>query len=125
VLRRHLHRLPGANPFERFRARFESDLDWLLAEGLETFHLYSFATLRQFGACYELSASYLRWLQERTGQALEGPVGAFTGIATGAKALQFQLARAVARRKPLDLSALDGMAAVWRSALGTLKDVFL
>jgi hypothetical protein len=63
VLRRHLHRLPGANPFERFRARFESDLDWLLAEGLETFHLYSFATLRQFGACYELSASYLRWLQ--------------------------------------------------------------
>jgi hypothetical protein len=125
LLRRHLHRLPEGNPFERFRTRFEYDLDGLLAEGLETFHLYSFATLRQFGACYELAATYLRWLQERTGKSLEAPAAAFTGIATGAKAVQFQLARAVARRKPLDLSGLDAMAGSWRSGLEALKHHFL
>src|SRR5262249_34515784 len=125
LLRRHLRRGPEPNPFERFRARFEADLGWLVAEGLESFHLYSFAMLRQLGACYELSATYLRWLQDGTGKPLDGPITAFTGIATGAKTLQFQLARAIGRRKPLELSALDNMAVVWQSALATLKDLFL
>ena len=125
LLRRQLQRLPEANPFERFAARFESDLRWLVTEGLETFHLYSFSTLRQFGACCELSATYLHWLQDRTGTPLEGPIAAFAGIATGAKTLQFQLARAIARKKPLDLSAIDNMALAWRTALDTLKTLFL
>jgi hypothetical protein len=125
LLRRHLHRLPDVNPFEAFKARFESDLGWLLSEGLEAFHLYSFATLRQFGACYELAASYLQWLQDRTGKRLEGPIAGLTRITTGAKALQFQLARAITRKRPLDLSAIDVLAGDWRSALDTLKAVFL
>jgi hypothetical protein len=125
LLRLHLQRLPETNPFEQFRSRFESDLSWLVFEGLETFHLYSFSTLRQLGACHELSASYLQWLQDRTGKPLEGPILACTRIATGAKTLQFHLARAVARKKPLDLSALDNMAGWWQSAQATLKDLFL
>jgi hypothetical protein len=125
ALRRQLRQLPEANPFEKFRARLESDLRWLADEGLGTFHAYSFATLRQFGACYELAATYLQWLQERTGMELAGPAETFLSLATGAKTLQFHLARSMARKKPLDLSALDGMAAGWRSALATLKDTFL
>jgi hypothetical protein len=125
LLRRHLRRLPEANPFEQFKARFEADLAWLAGEGLETFHLYSFATLRQFGACYELAATYLQWLQERTGKPLAGQVAAFTNLSTGAKTLQFQLARAVARKKPLDLTALGDMGNAWQSALGSLKETFL
>ncbi len=121
LLRQHLRRLPASNPFERFRARFEADLGWLAGEGLETFHLYSFATLRQLGACYELASSYLGWLAERTGRPLEGPTAALRGIAAGAKALQFHLARAVARKKALDLSALEVMAAGWQSAVDTLR----
>ena len=35
------------------------------------------------------------------------PIAAFTSLSTGAKTLQFQLARAMARKKPLDLSPLD------------------
>ncbi len=125
LLRRQLRRLPDANPFERFKTRFATDLDWLVSAGLETFHLYSFATLRQFGACYELAATYLDWLRERTGKPLDGPAAALMQMATGAKALQFQLARAIGRRKPLDLSALDSMAHGWRSALEGLKALFL
>jgi hypothetical protein len=125
LLRTQLRRLPEANPFEGFKARFEADLPWLAAEGLDTFHRYSFATLRQFGACYELAATYLQWLQERSGNPLEVPRAAFTRLSTDAKTLQFQLARAVARKKSLDLSAVDGMATCWRSALAELKETFL
>jgi hypothetical protein len=125
LLRRHLQRLPEANPFEQFRARFASDLDRLLAEGMDTFHQYSFATLRQFGACYELAATYLVWLKERTGKPLDEAIAAFTRMATGAKALQFQLARAIGRRKPLDLSGLDAMGEAWRLGLQGVKDVIL
>ncbi len=123
ILRRHLQRLPETNPFEHFRTRFTAELDWLLGEELETFHLYSFATLRQFGACYELSATYLRWLKDHTGKPLDGPIAEFTRIATGAQTLQFQLARAIGRRKPLDLSALDALAESWRSGRQGVKDV--
>jgi hypothetical protein len=125
LLRRHLRRLPVANPFVKFKTRFEADLGWLADTGLETFHQYSFATLRQFGACFELAATYLDWLQLAVSKRLDTSVAAFNGLATGAKALQFQLARAVARKKSLDLSPLDGMAAAWESALRPLQDLFL
>ncbi len=125
ILRRQLRRLPPANPFEKFKERFQADLDSLMGAGLETFHLYSFATLRQFGACYELAATYLNWLRERTHKPLDGPVAAFTALATGAKTLQFQLARAIGRKKPLDLSPLDGMAASWRSGVESVKELVL
>ena len=49
----------------RFRKRLEQDLDWLRTEGLETFHQYAFATVRQFGAASELSGSLCGWLAER------------------------------------------------------------
>ena len=51
------------NPFERFKPRFAGRPRLVgRTEPLDTFHKYSFATLRQFGACYELAATYLRWL---------------------------------------------------------------
>jgi hypothetical protein len=63
LLRRQLQRLPDVNPFEKFRVRFEADMQWLINEPIATFHQYSFATLRQFGSCYELAGTYLKWLQ--------------------------------------------------------------
>jgi Domain of unknown function (DUF1839) len=125
LLRGHLRRLPEANPFVTFKERFEADLDWLAREGLDTFHLYSFATLRQFGACYELATTYLQWLQERARKPLEGPIADLLELATRAKTLQFHLARAMARKKALDLSALDDAAGRWRSAMGALQEMFL
>ena len=124
ILRQQLGRLPEANPFTQFKARFEADLEWLATEGLETFHQYSFATLRQFGAAYELAATYLHWLQERTRKTLTEPIEAFTSLATGAKTLQFHLARAIARQKPLDLSTLDRLASRWHSAMENVQATF-
>ncbi len=125
LLRRQLHRLPEASPFEAFKVRFAADLPWLTDAGLELFHQYSFATLRQFGACYELAATYLDWLRQRTRKPLDELIAAFADLASGAKTLQFQLARAISRKKPLDLSALDTMAGRWRFAQEELRQLFL
>ena len=93
----------------------------MLQESLETFHLYSFATLRQYGACYELSATYLQWLASQGEEGLEEPIRALLEISEGAKAFQFQLARSMARRKPLDLSPLDAQGERWERAISALK----
>jgi hypothetical protein len=124
LFRKHLHRLPQDNPFDRFKAKLQVDLQWLANETIETFHQYSFATLRQFGACYELSATYLHWLQQHNVRELEEPIAAFSELTTGAKTLQFQLARTMTRKKPLDVSILDSMAARWTSGITLLQARF-
>ena len=117
-LGRHLELLPRANPFVAFKERFEEDLSWLMEEPIETFHTYSFATLRQYGACFELVETYLRWLAAGGESGLEGAIEAFTNISATAKAFQFQLARAMARRRALPLDPLDRMAELWASGTG-------
>lgn len=121
LLSHHLKRVPCENPFVRFRARLAEDLPRLLGDQMGAFHQYSFATLRQCGACYELSATYLRWLVTQGEHGLDDQIGAFQGLADTAKTLQFQLARAVARRRALDLSPLDEMAASWGQATAALQ----
>ena len=121
LLRRQIGLLPEGNPFQKFKLRFEQDWDWLSSAPLDVFHQYSFATLRQFGACFELSATYLAWLRERTAEELGGPLRALAEISSGAKALQFQLARAMARKKGIDLSAIDAMAEQWQAAMTQLR----
>ena len=124
ILRAHLARTPRDNPFPRFKARFERDLPWLMEQDIGRFHAYSFATLRQYGACFELASTYVRWLGEHGISGLGGPAGALQRIAEDAKAIQFQLARSMARRKPLDTSPLDTMATQWDAALGELRARF-
>lgn len=121
LLREQLAMLPVVNPFEKFKDRFTIDLDWLTTQSLDMFHRYSFATLRQFGACYELSATYLNWLQKDLQLYLHEAIGLFTTLATDAKTLQFELARAMMRKKRLDLSAIDRMAEQWQSAMDSVK----
>ena len=121
LLRRHVARLPRANPFVRFKERFARDLGWLLGAPLDDFHAYSFATFRQYGACYELAATYLRWLAETGVGGLDAPIDALGEISRTTKAYQFQLARAMARRKPLSLDALDEMAAHWERGAAALR----
>jgi len=91
---------------------------------LEAFHTYSFATLRQYGACFELSETYLRWLEQHGVDGLATPIEAFSQISQTAKTFQFQLARAMTRRRPLDLAALDTMAEHWDNAMSQLKSHF-
>jgi Domain of unknown function (DUF1839) len=120
LLSNHLTLLPERNPFVRFTERFQTDLEWLMGESIETFHQYSFATLRQYGACYELVETYLRWLAAGGESGLEAPIEAFREISATAKAFQFQLARAMARRRELALEPLDRMAELWQLGMDPL-----
>ena len=120
-MKHQLARAPRDNPFTRFKARFGDDLEGLLAADIERFHKYSFATWRQFGACFELSETYLRWLGEQGVAGLEVPCNAFQQISQAAKAFQFQLARSMARKKPLDLTPLDAMGAQWEVGMTLLQ----
>lgn len=119
LLKKHLARIPSTNPFVRFKAQFEKDLAWLLNAEIDVFHTYSFANLRQYGACFELAETYLRWLTQRGVPSLARASEAFLQIAQMAKAFQFQLARSMARKRPLDLAPLDAMASAWQ--LGTTE----
>jgi len=124
ALRRELGRLPPTNPFIPFKTKFEADLSWLIGADIERFHAYSFATLRQYGSSYELGATYLRWLAERGVAGTEAPAEAFASISRDTKSLQFQLARAMARKRPVDLAPLDTMAARWDEATAALLRTF-
>lgn len=121
ILGRQLRRLPRSNPFESFKRRFAADLDFLMEQPIEYFHQYSFATLRQFGACYELAATYLKWLTAHEVAGLDEAIDGLTALSTGAKTLQFNLARAVARKKPLDVSVLDQLAERWTAVTNVLN----
>lgn len=125
LLRKHLALLPINNPFHRFRDGLEKDLEWLMSEDIDAFHQYSFATLRQFGACYELSATYLDWLSEQGESGLTDVRAEIKSISEAAKAYQFQLARAMSRKKPLDLASIDTMGDYWNSAMEKLISKYL
>lgn len=117
----HLARAPRENPFIRFKSRLSADLEELMAADMGHFHKYSFATLRQYGACFELAETYLAWLAARSIAGLEVPRAAFATISQTAKAFQFQLARSMSRKKPLDLAPLDAMAAQWDVGMTLLQ----
>ncbi len=125
LFRRHLAERPTENPFARFKKRFVEDVTALASEGLATYHIYAFATLRQCGANFELASLYLKWLDELLtergairGDALAGASACFDDISQTAKALILKGARAVTTKKASDFSGmLDGMEAKWAEAM--------
>lgn len=101
ILRRHLARRPIENPVAAFR---ESVRDHVVAaaERPNSFlHKYAFNTARQLGMNFELLASHLDWLDTMgAGWAkLQSSVESCKKLSSGAKAFQFQLARAVSRKR--------------------------
>jgi len=125
LLQKQLSLLPEKNPFDTFKVKFESDVKWLSKTDLEKFHQYSFATLRQFGACYELATNYLNWLSHQGETGLEEPTKQIKSISETAKVYQFQLARVISRGKALDLTPIDAMAKSWSYAMIQLKNKYL
>ena len=106
LLRKHLARRPAANPVASFSARFARDVELLRGEGLEAYHEYAFATVRQLGAAFELAACYLRWLAERGPRDLGPSIDAFEGISLTGKSLILKAARAVSASKSVDLGPM-------------------
>ena len=102
ILRKHLARRPEENPgrgVPRARPRAGGDRG---PSGRNAFlHKYAFNTARQLGMNFELLSSHLDWLQRMgLGWAkLHPAVESCKALSSGAKAFQFQLARAVARKR--------------------------
>lgn len=98
-------RAPG-NPVARFAAALPALLDRIGPDPARI-NAFCFNTTRQLGATFGLFAEHLAWLGENNDAAIR--------LASEAKTLQFQIARAARRNRP-DPSihaALTNMAALW------------
>jgi hypothetical protein len=119
-----LSRRPRTNPLERFGQHLSSSLEELRARGLDYYHAFAFATVRQCGSSFELAAHYLRWLDAEA-PSPSGYAAAATeleAISSSCKALILKGARAVNSKKPADFSELfDGMSKNWQSAMAALE----
>jgi hypothetical protein len=114
-LRQHYARRPKHNPVRTFAQTIGRQAEAVAKRAPDFFHAYAFNTLRQLGANFELCGSHLAWLFP-AGDA-ENAVAACKAISGGAKSLQFQLARAVARKR---FSALEEALAPLAGAYDTL-----
>lgn len=99
LLRHHLARRPARNPVRAFAEVFPGQVEAVAERPFGFFHLYAFNTLRQLGANFELFSSHLEWMAGKG----HGDLGALAQeakrISGTAKVVQFQLARAVMRKK--------------------------
>lgn len=123
LLRKHLSRRPAKNPVTRFGARFREELPDLQAKGLPHYHAWAFATVRQLGAAAELSAIYVRWLDQAlaSGENFSAASEDFDKISQSCKAFILKGARAVNSKKPFDAApTFDEMASAWDRAMETL-----
>lgn len=121
LLRSHLEQRPDGNPIRAYQQAFAEHAAALSQRPMEYFHLYAFNTLRQLGANFELLAAHLNWLAEQGEADLKPAIDAATELAGGAKILQFQLARAVAKKSfERFVDALTPLAAAYDVALLTL-----
>lgn len=120
---RHFARRPVDNPVRRFAEHWTSERVSQADKGLDHYHAWAFATLRQLGAAFELAAHGLRYLADRGEPYFEQPIADFERIAVGAKTLVLKGARSVSSGRPLSAdSLLDDMASAWDRAMEHLGD---
>ncbi|TCM79853.1 succinylarginine dihydrolase [Rhizobium sp. BK068] len=120
LLERHFGRRPVSNPIRAFAEVFPQQVEAVAERPFGFFHKYAFNTLRQFGANFELAGDHLAWL---SGNEFSSAIADARRISEIAKSVQFQLARAVTRKKydPLR-AALDPAADAWDSMMASLKE---
>ncbi|GAA1460022.1 DUF1839 family protein [Williamsia maris] len=118
----HLRRRPVGNPIDRLSDSVHAATAWLPNAGLETFHRWAFTTLRQCGSTAELASDLVVWLDRFGVNGAAAAREPLLEVASGAKTVQFAMARA-ARGRSVDPSAtLIAMASAWAGALDTVAD---
>ncbi len=121
MLKHHLRFRPITNPIRAYQQAFPTHAEMLSQRSMEFFHLYAFNTLRQVGANFEMLSSHLSWLASQGESNLEKGVNAASDIAVGAKTNQFQLARAVTRKKfDSFITSLDSLAIAYDAVFDVL-----
>jgi hypothetical protein len=124
LVRRYAGWRPARNPFTRFAARVDSQIDELRREGLPHYHAWAFASIRQAGAAFELAGANLRWLAERGYGSLRAAAPPFDAISQGCKALILKGARAVHTGKTPDLQPLvNSMAQGWDEGMAAVEQI--
>lgn len=121
-LERHLAHAPKDNPVRAFAGVIERQAGEISAREPAFFHKYAFNTLRQLGANFEMLGSHLDWLARHDQTGFEPAIDACRALSSSAKAFQFQLARATARKRLAGLGQLlDGLGTSHDAALGALR----
>ncbi|KVX68146.1 DUF1839 family protein [Burkholderia stagnalis] len=125
ALQRQLRRVPAVNPIAAFRRQLRIDARTLADAPLERFHAYSFNSVRQLGANFELFGHYARWLQA---SGCTGPFAdlraACERIANEAMVLEFRLARACSRGKEeRGDSSLEAIEAAYRDLVDCARRI--
>ena len=121
LLRKHLGKRPAENPITAFQRKIARQVEEVAARPPDFFHKYAFNTLRQVGANFELLASHIDWLGAAGEQGLGEAAAAARHLSAEAKIMQFQLARALARKRFEGLEAkLEPMKAAYEAAIGPL-----
>ncbi|ATQ66977.1 DUF1839 family protein [Methylosinus trichosporium] len=119
LLVEHFARRPAKNPLRAFSAELPALWETLLARPPCFFHSLAFNSFRQIGANFELLGSHLDWL--RPNGSLKAESDACKRLSSGAKALQFQAARASSRKRVLEAGpALDELARVYDALIDGL-----
>lgn len=122
LMRKQLQYLPTQNPVEKFALRFAHDLPMLQAKGLEHYHAWAFAGIRQWGAACELGAAWLTWMGDALPDTGQDAAQRFTQMSLDAKTLILKGARAVGSKKPFDpVTQLQSSAACWQHAMEALR----
>ncbi|MDQ6881723.1 MAG: DUF1839 family protein [Pseudomonadota bacterium] len=123
LVRRYVDWRPARNPFSRFAAHVDRQLDELRVGGLPGYHAWAFASIRQAGAAFELAAANLRWLASLGYGPLGAAAPSFDAISQAGKALILKGARAVHTGKALALAPLAaGMAQAWDEGMAAVED---
>ena len=101
ILRKHLARRPADNPVAAFRIRVRDQVIEASQRPNAFLHKYAFNTARQLGMNFELLGTHLAWLEANgVGPgALGSSIESCKALSSGAKSFQFQLARAVSRKR--------------------------
>jgi hypothetical protein len=121
ILARHVQVRPKENPLRAYQTVFAAQLAQLIERPMEFFHLYAFNTLRQCGANFELLGDHLAWLEAQGETGLTDAVLDCREIASGAKSMQFQLARAVSRKRTGHLDGLERLAESYDAVMAVLR----
>ena len=121
LLTKHFARRPQRNPVRAYRNPFLADIEALKGQGLDAYHAYAFANLRQLGSGAELAAYHLRWLGEQGLAGLAPAATQFAALSDLCKTLLLKAARAVSTRKAADLDPLiETIATHWDQAMDEL-----
>jgi hypothetical protein len=125
LTRLHLSTAPTDNPIARYADRLASDLAWLRDDPRASFHQYAFATVRQAGSCFGLTAAFLQWLDANGATEVRESAVAFDRLSSAAKTVQFKLARMARLKRDADIAGdVAVMVAAWDEGMSRLTDRF-